>query len=64
MTAGVEDTFWEVLPEWLRPYFFLEPVAAVRLGVAEVDGVRVKGTDFIFPQCAVGLMCWNFALWI
>ena len=41
--VDIEVAFYAIqLPDWLRPYFCLAPVAAWRLGVTVIDGVAVK----------------------
>ena len=52
-----------LLPEFLRPYFCLEPVKASAVGVSMIGGSYVSPDELIFPQMKVMPMGFSHALY-
>lgn len=62
-SADLQNAFYTMsMPELLRPYFGLRRCRAADLGLKEVDGVKLKPQDWVYPRVSVIPMGWKWAL--
>ena len=60
-----KDAFYTMeLPAELLPYFTLDPICASDLGIRELNGVKLRHSDKIFPRFKVIPMEWSHAVWV
>lgn len=63
-SADLQNAFYTMgMPEQLRTYFGLRKLRASDLGLEQVDGVKVKPSQWVFPRVAVIPMGWSHAMW-
>ena len=63
-SADLQNAFYTMaMPSTLQKFFGLRKVQAGELGVAEVAGLRLQPTSWIYPRIAVIPMGWSHAMW-